>query len=48
MIKDLPTYGQGVLQITVTIKVDEQKQLTCKATINETAYQQEYGPYSVS
>lgn len=47
-IRDLPTYGKGVLQITITIKVDEQKQLTCKVTINETAYQQEYGPYKVS
>ena len=47
-VRDLPTYGQGILQITITIKVDEHKQLTCKVTINETAYQQEYGPYKVS
>jgi len=46
-IDNLPKRPQGMLHVVVTIKVSRKKELTLKATVSETGYVKEFGPFPV-
>jgi molecular chaperone DnaK (HSP70) len=47
IVSDIPPAPKGVLQITVTVTVNRDKELRVKATIPEKGYVREYGPFPV-
>lgn len=47
-IDKLPPRPKGKLNVIVTITVDANKQLRLKATVPETAYIKQYGPFPVN
>jgi molecular chaperone DnaK (HSP70) len=46
-IDDLPARPKGKLNVIVTITVDTNKQLRLKATVPETGYLKQFGPFAV-
>jgi molecular chaperone DnaK (HSP70) len=46
-VSDIPPAPKGVLQITITISVNREKELRVKATIPEKNYVREFGPFPV-
>lgn len=47
LIVAIPPVPDNALNITVTLKVSEHKQLRVKTTVSETALIQEFGPFDV-
>lgn len=47
LIISIPRVADNTLQITVTLKISEDKQLRVKATVAEPASVQEFGPFAV-
>ncbi|MGO9471800.1 MAG: Hsp70 family protein [Isosphaeraceae bacterium] len=47
LIISIPPVADKALQITVTLKVSEEKQLRVKTTVAESASVQEFGPFAV-
>jgi molecular chaperone DnaK (HSP70) len=47
LIISIPPVADNALQITVTLKVSEEKQLRVKTTVAESASIQEFGPFAV-
>jgi Hsp70 protein len=47
VIDNLPPKPKARLRLIVTVKIDSQKKLTLKATVPETGYLKEFGPFPV-
>ncbi len=47
LIIAIPAVADNALQITVTLKITEDKQMKVKTTVAETAAVQEFGPFPV-
>jgi molecular chaperone DnaK (HSP70) len=47
IIDNLPQRSKGKLSVIVTVTVDSQKQLRVKATVPETGYIKQFGPFPV-
>lgn len=47
IVRDIPPAPKGVLQIMVTVTVNQEKELRVKATIPEQGYVREFGPFPV-